>query len=253
MALTIPDPLNDILITMQSGCSLLRVASYNIRKSVGLDWKRDSARIMRVLGEIDADVVALQEADKRFGERQGTLPAQILQLELGYKFADIPNSGTSHGWHGNAILYREPLEPVETKPVNIPVAEPRGAIATRFDCSNGKYFQLIGTHLSLLGAMRARQIRAITNYIRQTMTDCPTIVAGDFNEWRERGKAYRAAGPDFNVVTPGASFHSARPGLPLDRFILSGGIRLEDCGVHKSASAKVASDHLPIYVDIDLN
>ena len=48
---------------------MLSVASYNIRKSVGTDWRRQPDRILEVLGEIDADVVALQEVDRRFGRR----------------------------------------------------------------------------------------------------------------------------------------------------------------------------------------
>lgn len=52
----------------------IRVASYNIRKAVGLDWRRDTHRIADVLAEVDADVIALQEADKRLGARAGVLP-----------------------------------------------------------------------------------------------------------------------------------------------------------------------------------
>ena len=42
----------------------MRIASYNIRKAVGLDWRRDAIRILDVLEEINADVVVLQEADR---------------------------------------------------------------------------------------------------------------------------------------------------------------------------------------------
>ena len=52
----------------------MRIASYNIRKAVGLDWRRDPDRIVDVLAEIDADVVVLQEADRRIGARAGVLP-----------------------------------------------------------------------------------------------------------------------------------------------------------------------------------
>ena len=47
----------------------LKIASYNIHKGVGLDRKRDPDRILSVLAEIDADIVALQECDRRFGRR----------------------------------------------------------------------------------------------------------------------------------------------------------------------------------------
>jgi endonuclease/exonuclease/phosphatase family metal-dependent hydrolase len=42
---------------------MITVASYNIRKAVGLDRRRDPGRIIAILAEIDADIVALQEAD----------------------------------------------------------------------------------------------------------------------------------------------------------------------------------------------
>ena len=51
----------------------LKVASYNIRKAVGLDWRRRPARVLDVLNEIGADIVALQEVDRRFGSRISAL------------------------------------------------------------------------------------------------------------------------------------------------------------------------------------
>ena len=48
---------------MINGC--ITVASYNMRKAIGLDRRRDPQRVLDVLHQIDADVVALQEADKR--------------------------------------------------------------------------------------------------------------------------------------------------------------------------------------------
>jgi endonuclease/exonuclease/phosphatase family metal-dependent hydrolase len=48
---------------------MIRVASYNIQKSIGTDFKRKPERILAVLSELDADIVALQEVDRRFGER----------------------------------------------------------------------------------------------------------------------------------------------------------------------------------------
>ena len=49
----------------------LKFASYNIHKAVGTDGRRDPDRILSVLHELGADVVALQEVDRRFGRRTG--------------------------------------------------------------------------------------------------------------------------------------------------------------------------------------
>ena len=51
-----------------------KVASYNIHKAVGLDRRRDPDRVVAVLRELDADIIALQEADLRTGTRASVLP-----------------------------------------------------------------------------------------------------------------------------------------------------------------------------------
>ncbi len=39
----------------------IRVATYNVHACVGRDGRHDPERVARVIGELDADVVALQE------------------------------------------------------------------------------------------------------------------------------------------------------------------------------------------------
>ena len=43
---------------------MIRVASYNMRKAIGTDRRRRPERTLEVLKELDADVIALQEADR---------------------------------------------------------------------------------------------------------------------------------------------------------------------------------------------
>src|SRR4051794_4950779 len=56
----------------------ITVASYNMRKAIGTDRRRNPQRVLDVLHEIDADVVALQEADKRFGGRASAVPHELI-------------------------------------------------------------------------------------------------------------------------------------------------------------------------------
>ena len=63
----------------------LTFASYNIRKAIGLDRRRNPERILAVLREIDADVVALQEADRRLGRRASALPREMIEEHTGYE------------------------------------------------------------------------------------------------------------------------------------------------------------------------
>jgi endonuclease/exonuclease/phosphatase family metal-dependent hydrolase len=57
---------------------MITVASYNMRKAMGTDRRRDPRRTIDVLHELDADVIALQEADRRFGARLSALPLDLL-------------------------------------------------------------------------------------------------------------------------------------------------------------------------------
>lgn len=211
----------------------MRIASYNIRKAVGLDWRRDPERVVDVLAEVDADIVVLQEADKRIGTRAGVLPLARLQ-GMGYDLAELALRPASHGWHGNAILYRG-QRLTHAGRVPLPVLEPRGAVAAQF-----AGLKVIGAHLGLTRAIRRRQLEALCQAI-----DGPTIIAGDFNEWAA----------DLNVstgqvVTPGPSFHATRPVAALDRFVVAG-LNAGRAYVHHSALAARASDHLPVVMEFD--
>jgi endonuclease/exonuclease/phosphatase family metal-dependent hydrolase len=81
----------------------IKVATYNIRKAVGLDQRRDPARILSVLNEIDADIVTLQEVDRRFGARVSALPLAMLEAETPYVPVPLNFRPAAIGWHGNAI------------------------------------------------------------------------------------------------------------------------------------------------------
>ena len=85
---------------------MIRVASYNIRKAIGTDRRRSPLRILDVLNEIDADVVALQEADRRFGARLAALPPGLIEDHSPYAVVNLAARHGSIGWHGNTLLVR---------------------------------------------------------------------------------------------------------------------------------------------------
>ncbi len=229
----------------------LRLASYNIRKAVGLDWKRDPVRIVNVLAELNADIVLLQEADRRFGARHGTLPVDELRKSLGYQFAEVSVSPRSHGWHGNAILYRGDITLQETSRIDLPQFEPRGAVAAKFDRA-GQQFQVIGLHLSLLKFARRKQCLAIKNFVEGSKSNCFNLIGGDFNERSSVKTIHEAFGCGFQVHSPGPSFHTSRPVWHFDRFVIDERLKAQGCRVHSSPNSQRASDHLPICIDVDV-
>ncbi len=220
----------------------MRVASYNVRKAVGLDWRRDPDRIVDVLGEIDADIIVLQEADRRVGSRGGVLPLDRLETELGYIMTDVSLRPGSHGWHGNAILVRSKFTDLVAGRIELPVMEPRGAVSVQLKHPD---LEVIGVHLGLTPGMRRKQMLTLQKVLRGR--DHPVLLAGDFNEWSSVRLPFDASA---TVVTPGLTFHATRPTAALDRFVLGRGLRAVSAHVHKSALAKRASDHLPVVIEI---
>ena len=67
--------------------SVLRLASYHIQKCVGLDLRRQPQRILQVLEGMRADIVVLQEADKRLPPRPAALP-QFMLDEAGWQIVE---------------------------------------------------------------------------------------------------------------------------------------------------------------------
>src|SRR5690606_31188871 len=74
------------------------VASYNVHKGVGIDNKFDPRRIAAVIAELDADVVAVQEADQRFGRRHGLLDLNALKRNAGLELVPVTSNDDGHGW-----------------------------------------------------------------------------------------------------------------------------------------------------------
>lgn len=230
---------------------MLKVASYNIRKSLGTDRRRQPERIMQILAEVNADIIALQEVDRRFGPRVSTIPSEAIIDNSAYMPVRFGIREESLGWHGNAILVRKGIEVIDQRRVDIPSFEPRGAVLAdvRID---GKLVRIIGMHLGLMGTTRLKQAQAIVAYLEQIEGKAPTIIMGDLNQWAPDGGCLAQFALHHTVIAPGPSFHSRRPMLGLDRIITSRDITLVDTGVHHSTLASRGSDHLPVWARLDL-
>lgn len=223
----------------------LRVASWNLHKCVGADGRFDPERSAAVIAELDADIVALQEVDKRFGRRTGLLDLAAVERACGLvplRVSDVPDG---HGWHGNALLIR-PHTAARVRRLRLPGAEPRGAVMAELDLPTGP-LRVIAAHLGLLRRSRTRQARAILEAITAG-EHMPTVLLGDLNEWHLGARSsLRALEPLFGPqdAVP-ASFPAALPVLALDRILgLPQGL-VTDVVAHGSPLARIASDHLPL-------
>ncbi len=224
----------------------LTIVSWNIGKAVGLDWRRDPARVLRVLTAMAPDIVLLQEADKRLAPRPPALPLPLVEA-AGFTALDADPATPSIGHHGNAILLRAGIAATRILPLDLPGLEPRGALLARIEGPFGA-LTVGGLHLGLRRADRRRQITRAVVAARE-LGD-PAILGGDLNEWR-RQDAFPL--PDgWTLRTPGPSFHATRPMLSLDRFLITPWIEAGSVGVLPRREAARASDHLPVWMRFGL-
>ena len=158
----------------------VKVASYNIRKALGTDRVRNPLRILKVLQEIDADIVALQEADRRFGVRSSVLPQMLIDHHTDYVPVPLDVQQDSMGWHGNAILVRKGMEVTHHDIIHIPYLEPRGVVTATVETPGGAKLSVFGMHLDLSGLWRGRQARAITELAEAAQADAVARHVGIF-------------------------------------------------------------------------
>ena len=225
------------------------VASYNMRKAIGTDRRRRPERTLAVLNELDADVIALQEADRRFGARVSALPPDLIERESDYKPVDYDTRVESIGYHGNAMLVRKDVEILGQSLLPLPSLEPRGAILADL-CIHGQELRVVGMHLDLSGLWRRRQAAAILAHLDLRDGEPPTVLMGDLNEWSATGGCLRDFGARHRFAACGLSFHARRPIAQLDRIMVSERLEVIESGAHLSETARRASDHLPIWARV---
>lgn len=228
---------------------MVRVASYNIRKAIGLDRRRKPERILEVLTELDADIIALQEADRRFGQRMSAIPHHLIDDHGGYRPVPVAVRPHSLGWHGNALLVKDHVEVIDCAALHLPSIEPRGAIAAELRV-RGEPLLVIGLHLDLSGLWRRRQSAAILHHVAAQARRLPTILMGDTNEWGRNRGCLHDFGTHHVAAATGPSYHARMPVAALDRIFVSPELNIVEAGVHSSALARIASDHLPVWADL---
>jgi endonuclease/exonuclease/phosphatase family metal-dependent hydrolase len=226
-------------------------ASYNVHKCVGVDRRFDPARTAAVIAEIGADVLALQETDRRFGDRTGLLDLDAIERDAGLVPAPVDNGHAGHGWHGNLVLVRAGLLR-DLRQLNLPGLEPRGALVADLDLAAGPV-RVVAAHLGLLRHSRRLQVERLLAHAADG-ADRPTVLMGDLNEWRRgRRSALHGFAPGFGPVGHGApSFPSYFPVLALDRIIARPRSILGPVVAHDTPLARKASDHLPIKARVRL-
>jgi endonuclease/exonuclease/phosphatase family metal-dependent hydrolase len=226
---------------------VLRVATYNIHSCVGAGGRYDPQRVISVVREMDADIVALQEIGGYAieGGEQVDFFARHLQLAV----TAGPNLRRRQTQFGNALFVKGRI--LETRLIDLTVLpfEPRGAIDATVETDNGTTARVIATHLGLLRRERRLQIGRIGELLQERSHPL-TIILGDFNVFgRERSILHRIGAP--SPLPKLYSFPSWRPLMSLDRLWVIPNDRMSSLRVHRTPLSRGASDHLPLLAEID--
>jgi len=241
----------------------MRIVTYNVHKCRGLDRRVRPARIASVLREIDADIIALQEVLSVGGAAREMDQARFIAEELGYDYCIGENRRLGGGAYGNVILSRLPWRHVYNYDITWRGRERRGCLRVDIETGvssggvvAGGLLHLFNVHLGTAYIERRHQARQLVGdrILGSAELTGARVVLGDFNEWT-RGLATRLLTEHLESADVRLHLHRARtyPGaLPLvhlDHIYFDPALELAQLTLHKSRTALVASDHLPLVAD----
>jgi endonuclease/exonuclease/phosphatase family metal-dependent hydrolase len=235
---------------------MLRIVTYNIHKCRGLDRRVRAERIAKVLGETKADIIALQEVLSVEGRERERNQARFIAEDLGMNYRLGENRRLDGGAYGNVILSRWPLRASHNYDITWSGRERRGCLRADIQTEAGQLLHVFNVHLGTAFLERRHQARQLIDggILRPAALEGPRIVLGDFNEWT-RGLASRLLAQHFESadirhhLRRGRTYPGLLPLLHLDHIYYDQALRLERLILHRSRTALVASDHLPLVAD----
>lgn len=234
---------------------MMRLVSYNIHKGIGgTDRRYDLDRIIEVLIALEADVLCLQEVTIDLPRTSRHDQSDILAERFRPMFATFQqNVHWKVGGYGNLLLSRWPLLEHHRISLQFNQKKPRGAQLVVVETPSG-LLRVTNWHLGLSEGERHWQVhRLLTHQVFHSTAEHPTLMCGDFNDWRNTlGSALLLPHGFTQATSPAGKFRSfpaAMPMISIDKVFHCEDIAIESAHLVKTRQARRASDHLPLVVD----
>ncbi len=242
----------------------LRLLTWNIHRAIGVDRRFRLDRIVEVIAHHEPQIVLLQEVDDGAPRSKELDLARELARELGFRhFVMSPNVTLKQGRYGNAVLSKFPIDGVANLDLSLPESWiRRGCQHLVLDLARGRRLNLFNLHLGLSARERQTQIGLLARgALLELPLDAPTIVGGDFNDWRSLLHPIFTEILGFSCATelrsgrggPIRTYPSFSPRGGLDRFYTRGPLTTLAAHSCRLKLSRIASDHLPVIADLRLD
>jgi endonuclease/exonuclease/phosphatase family metal-dependent hydrolase len=251
------------LATRASAQDTLRIMTYNVHSCIGMDGKLSPERIARVIARCAPDIVALQELDVGRARTEGLDQAHIIAQCLEMEFHFHPAMHIEEERYGDAILTHLPMRLVKTGTLpglpGKPGLEPRGVLWVETELG-GTAIQVLNTHLGLLPRERRAQAEALLgpDWLGHPACSGPVVLCGDFNALpsspvcRRLRSRLNDAQIELESHRPRSTFFGRFPTARIDHVFVDYSLTVADIEVPDSELVRVASDHLPLIVELRL-
>lgn len=235
----------------------MRLLTYNIHKGVGSDRRYQLDRVIEVIRDQAPDLICLQEVDfnvrRSHFHNQPALLAEKLNRDHHLYQLNVPRH---EGGYGNLVLSRWPIRRHHHLSLRLRKRKPRGAQMVVIDTPEGP-LHLVNWHLGLAEKERRWQANhLLEHHLFLQSAHLPTVIAGDYNDWRNTLAQHSFAARRFHQVTAPArafrSFPSFLALAALDKVFYRGPVHVGHARIVRTKLTRRASDHLPLVIDFHL-
>jgi endonuclease/exonuclease/phosphatase family metal-dependent hydrolase len=231
--------------------------TYNVHGCVGTDRSLNVKRVTQTIQRQAPDLVVLQELDVGRHRSEKANQAELIAEQLGVKSHFTCAVRADQEEYGIALLTGLGLSIVAEGPLPHRRDEVRAAQWARV-ARGPLTVDVVHTHLSIRKSERAAQVQTLLggDWLEQHLSSPHLIVCGDLNA-TPYSNVYRSLARHLSDVQvqgqaarPRATWPSWLPLLRLDHIFVGSGFIAERVSVPRDRQTRVASDHLPVVVDL---